>query len=484
MTRKQLTDYELELEYQNLLPDDFMYERLGPWPQPSANHPFGEVPAVLHVPFIETFNWWKKVGSRFLKDLIFYTPVALFRAWSDSGLKKLTDEQMSNYFWHTCYAKYLTSEISNSNQALFKLFIKPDKKYFIVNFLAQELLDPIVGQHCEKTISLFESTGDFIKPIAINVKDYIVEPTDGDLWMMAKFIVMQGASTHINVCEHPKLHFPMDPINAITKSSLPKKHILFQLIYPHLEITLKLNYQVLNNKTSLLANKFWMIYAPFPATSHSLRELLVVGYSGLKGNPSYNKYVYPVDGPIKVETPFGTFHESYYKVYYEFAKDILSEIPKHDRFVTKWASYIHQQISSFPNETEIWKDDTFIKVVAVLLWDITLGHAVDHKTYSEIPIYYNPMRMRIACPKTRDLNFKFDLKKAVSILDQTKWIMANRLFYKPWNIANMIDVDYAFQKPILNEYVDKFRTALKVVEKNLTTPNYMPVDEIPSSIQY
>ena len=484
MSKKVLNDYQLEIEYQNLSSDSFLYDRLGPWPQPSANHPFGEVPGVLHLPFIESLNWWKKIGLRFLKDLVLYTPVAIIEAFKNNGLHFLSDKQMAEYFWHTCYAKYLTSEISDFNKSLFSEYFTPGKSYFIVDFTAQELLDPIANQHCEKSITLFEISVNFIKPVAINLKNFIVNPNDGDLWLLAKYIVMQGASNHINLEEHPKLHFPMDPINAITKTSVPKNHILFQLIYPHLEISLKLNYQVLNNPTSLLANKSWMIYGPFPATSSSLRDLVVVGYSGIKGNPSYNKYEFPINGPKKVSTPFGTFHDSYYPAYYEFANNILSQIPKQDRFVTNWANYINQQIPSFPNGIDIWKEDTLVKAVAVILWDVTLGHAVDHKTYSEIPVYHNPMRMRTACPQNKDKDFKLNLSASVSIIDQAKWIMANRLFYKPWNIANLVKVNYGFQNPILDESVENFRKKLKQIENKLIVKNLMPVDEIPSSIQY
>jgi hypothetical protein len=482
--RKNFSKFELEKDFEELPPESFLYDRRGPWPQPSANHPFGEVKAVLHVPFAETFNWWKKVGARYIKDLVFYSPVALAKSIHQGGLKELSDKQFTEYFYHSCYAKYLTAELSESVKTLFCNYINPKKNYHVVDFSAMELLVPINGLHCEKSITLFELHDGIAKPVAINLKDYVVAPTDGDLWMLGKFTAMQGASNHINVAEHPKLHFPMDAINAITKSAVPMEHILFQLLIPHFEITLKLNYQVLNNPTSLLENKWWMIYGPFPATSKSMRDLMVVGYCGIKGNPSYNKYEFPLNGPKKVHSDFGLFHEKYYKAYYNLAKNILSEIPKNDKYVTEWANYIHLEMPSFPNGVEIWKNDNFAKAVGVLLWDLTLGHAVDHKTYSEMPAYWNPMRLRVASPQLKNPDFKFNLKSAVTIIDQTKWIMANRLFYQPWNINNLMDVDYSFKIPNLNEHVKKFKHQMRMIEKNLATRNYMPVDEIPVSIQY
>jgi hypothetical protein len=484
MSKKSLKDFALEIEYQNLSPKDFLYKRLGPWPQPSANHPFGEVPGVLHLPWQENLEWWLKVGSRYVRDMLLYLPIALVKSIIDNGLHELSDDKMGEIFFNTCYAKYLTEEISEEMKILFKDYIKPEHQYYIVDFSPMEILKPIKGVCIEKTISLFETDGKNVLPVAINLRDYIVTKNDGELWMYAKFCIMQGASVFINVEEHPKLHFPMDPINAITKTSLPMDHLLFKLIYPHLEISLKLNYQVLNNPISLLANKWWMDYAPFPATSDSLRELIVVGYSGIKGNPAFNKYVYPINGPRKMQAPFGKFHECYYPAYYEFAKNILAFIPKNDRFVTNWANYIHQQMPSFPNGKEIWVDDTFIKAVAVLLWDLTIGHGADHKTYSEIPVALNPMRLKVSAPKDKTIPFKLNLKSAVGRIDQAKWMVSNYLFYKPWNIKNLVDIDYGFKDLECEKFAKKFIVDLKKIEATLPTPNYMPVDEIPSSIQY
>ena len=50
MKTKFSDDLTLESEFEDLPPEDFLYDRRGPWPQPSPNHPFGEAPGVLHIP--------------------------------------------------------------------------------------------------------------------------------------------------------------------------------------------------------------------------------------------------------------------------------------------------------------------------------------------------------------------------------------------------------------------------------------------------
>ncbi len=477
-------DFELEADFNDLSAEEFLYNRSGPWPQPAAHHPLGTVPSVLHLPMDEMLSWWLKIGSRYVIDLITYPFIALMKAWRYGGLKEMSDEDFVNYFLHTAYSKYLVRELTIKNIQLFSDFLQPEKEYLMADFSAMELLKPNENIYCEKSIALFEIQNKTIKIVAINLRDYIVTPQDGDLWALGKFIVMQGASVHLNVAEHPKLHFPMDAINAVTKTALPKKHILFQLLYPHLELTLSLNYQVLNNPTSLLENKWWMIYSPFPATPESLRNLMVIGYCGLKENPSYQKYKYPLEGPRKIHADFGVFHEQYYPAFYDFAEKVLEKIPQNDPLVSRWANYIHHMMPSFPDGTEIWKENNLTKAVAVLIWDLTLGHAADHRTYSEIPIYHNPMRLRVSSPITKDSKFSLDKSKAVSVLDQTKWLMANRLFYETWNVTNLTDVKYEFADQSLQKCSLDFQYSLKRIEESLRTKNYMPVNQIPSSIQY
>lgn len=489
-TRKKMVDEKfsddltLESEFNALEPDEFLYDRRGPWPQPSPNHPFGEAPGVLHIPFSEQFHWWMKIGRRYVKDWFTYWPVAMAKAASWGGLSPVSDEEFANYYYNSCYSKFFTFELTDKVQELFKDYLEDGKTYCVCDFVGMKVLQPIHGVFCEPSITLFEVLEDGVKPVAINLRDYVIDDTDGDLWMLGKYISLQAAGNHIIVATHPRLHFPMDSINAITKTAVPKSHILFQLLYPHFELTLKLDYQVLNNPISLLRNEWWMIYAPFPATGESMRDLVVLGYHGLQDNPAYPKYFYPLKGPQKVRSNYGDFHDGYYQVYFNFVKEVLKEIPHGDKFVTRWANYIHQEIPTFPNGEEIWKEDNFAHAVASYMWDVTLGHAADHKTYAEIPINKNPLRLRIPSPKYKTPGYKLDYSNAVTIIDQTKLIMANKLFFAPTNVSNMIDVNYDFSLPILNQHVKTFKSALKEHEANLKTPNFMPVGQIPASIQY
>ncbi len=477
-------DLSLENEFEDLPPEDFLYDRRGPWPQPSPNHPFGEAPGVLHLPFSENFYWWLKTGSRYVRDMLFYWPVALGKAISWGGVSPVSDDEFSDYFYNSCYSKFFTFELTDKVKDLFKEYMDPKKRYCVCDFVGMKVLKPINGVHCDPSITLFEVIEGGVKPIAINLKDYVVDQTDGDHWLLAKYIALQAAGNHVIVATHPRLHFPMDAINAITKTAVPKSHILFQLLYPHFELTLKLDYQVLNNPISLLKNEWWMNYAPFPATGDSMRDLVVLGFHGIKENPAYPKYFFPLEGPQKVESSYGTFHDGYYQVYLKFVKSVLAEIPVGDRFVTRWANYIHQEMKSFPNGEDIWKGDNFAHAVASYIWDVSLGHAADHKTYAEIPINKNPLRIRVETPHFKNPGFKLNLKKVANVIDQMKLVMANRMFFMPTNVSTLIKIDYNFPLPALQKSAEQFKKDMYEHESNLKVRNFMPVDEITASIQY
>lgn len=477
-------DLELEATFKELPPSDFLYDRKGPWPQPSPNHPFGEAPGVVHIPFVEWVWWWMMIGSRYVFVWIFLWPLAFLKALLWWRITPATDLEFEDYFFNSCYAKFLNPDISERLRILFSDYMKEDKKYYVCDFIAMKVLKPIAGNHCEPCTVLFEKTEKSIKVVSINLKDYCVDETDGDLWSLAKMIALQAAGNHIVLATHPRLHFPMDAINAITKTAVPRDHILFQLIYPHTEFTLKLDEQVLNSPLSVLVNKPWMLYAPFPADAESIRDLVVVGFYGIKGNSSYPKYEYPLMGPSKVYSDYGTFHAEYYKVYFKFVKKVVAEIPNEDMFVSRWADYIKQQLPTFPGADEIWKGDTLTHAIASYLWDVSLGHGADHKTYGEIPLNKNPLRMRVASPEYKNPNFSLNLNEVVTILDQTRLVLGNSMFFKPTNVSKTVDAFYGFNLPVLKDAVKEFREDLYKVEDNLKVKNFMPVDEIPASIQY
>jgi hypothetical protein len=86
--------------YHSSSPEDFLYARKGPWPQPSPAHPIGESAAVIHLPLCEKLDWWLFIGSRYLLTLA-YTPIAYIKGIFLKGLVPVSDERTRDLLYTT-----------------------------------------------------------------------------------------------------------------------------------------------------------------------------------------------------------------------------------------------------------------------------------------------------------------------------------------------------------------------------------------------
>jgi hypothetical protein len=282
---------------------------------------------------------------------------------------------------------------------------------------------------------------------------------------------------------HPTLHFPYDSINAIIKTALPRDHILFRLLYPHTRFTLPLENAVLNYRSSLLQEKWWMTYAPYPGPPRGLRDLLVEGYQGMKDDLSYEPFSYPMKDP-SYEGKYGLYLQTYYRVFYDYVKTVLKDVQEGDFSINTWADYCHHYVRDFPSSATIWQDDNLIRAVTTYMFTVTVGHSVDHDNYGKMDKRQIPLRIRHA-PPTKTLAV-LNRKSLVKPWDMMKYYMADILFFSPTTVTQLIDVRYRFQEPFQNEAAKKFKDDLRAAEQRLIKQGaqYMPLKTIARSIQY
>jgi hypothetical protein len=465
--------------------EDFLYQRMGPWPQPCPEHPLGEAPAVLRLPFKEKVDWWLHVGSRYVLTLA-YSPIAYLKALLNPGLEVLTDEDFLYLLTERHYSKFIKPELDDRDREQFEGELGDDKDTFIVDLEPVRVVKPLKGIYVSPTKTLLHRTGEkTYELIAIFVEqtDTVLKPEDGDNWELAKYFVLQGAALCATLVEHPLLHFPMDSINAITKTALPKDHLLFRLLYPHLRFTLCLENAVLTFPTSLLANKWWMTYGPYPGGYDGLRDLLVEGFVGDEANDSYNGFHYPAE-PVPVHSKYGDYQNAYFAVIREFIEKVCRHIQPGDPMVSYWADHCAHWVKGFPNGKAIWEEDNLVNAVAYYLYDVTVGHAIDHYDYGLMDIRKVPLRLRQPPPGREPITI--DRKRLVKFWDTGKYDMAQRLFFGPTNVTRLITTEYDFDDPEIDTYVEAFHEDLRELDKRLDEAgiNYMPLWEVPASIQY
>lgn len=498
---------------------DYLYERRGPWPQPQPAHPFGFAPGVVHVPKDEIRRWKWRIGLRYTWTTLTFWPTAAWYAWKHRSLEPVSDGQFEQIMTHSSLSKFISNELNerkkypdNEKLKIFKSFLDaaPNEQFYVADYSLMTHLKTYPGIYAAATMTLFK--GELVdgkrKVVAIYMYDSqkMFTPADGNAWELAKYFVLQGGANRIASSAHANLHFPYDSMNAISKSSLPKDSVLLRLLLPHFDLTLELNYAVLNTPTSPVLNKQYLPFTAFPAPADGLAGLFLYGYNGMEGNPSYPHYKFhAVPDPKKYPSDYGTFLMAYYYTILDFVNGVVAQIPR-DEYVDirVWTDYINQWVPEFPDHPEFFTgDDQLIEkevdtpdgkkkvyvlaeTAANIIWDLSVGHAADHYDYSKLNINQVPLRLRVPPPDSNDVP-PLDRKKMIHWIDLFKHHFERKMFFAPRNVTLLMDTQYNFYKPHeqpLRDLNKQFLENLKKTERQLTVYNYIPLNQISRSIQY
>lgn len=475
----------------NLPPDQFLYERKGPWPQPAPAYPMTRPPEVLNIPTQEYTAWWEFIGLRLVAEYGVEKLLAPRQAQADLALPLPIDEEFLRIMTQTVYGRYLRNESGTA--------------FWVNDFSAMELIDPLPQTYCAPVACRFLLQGTKFSCVSITFlksgtrnEALVVRPTD-KAWNLAKVYACQGAAYHALFVVHPALHFPMDSVNAITKTSVPQIHPLFQALFPHTTYTLTLDNEVLEGKGSIVNNDPAEVdYDPLTAKGYNLMQLFGVGYTGYKGLAAYPAYDY-MKPWMDTNTVYGACLRQYYKPFMVFATQIASVIPKTDPYVKRWADYCSVNVRGFPGASIIFDGDNLAKALATYLWDVTVAHGADHYSFA-YDIALKDKFLRIRRPPPADIHDGADVQKVGDVAnldDMTRAELANALFFKVVTIPpNLIDTTYVFKEAVLQEAVTTFHanlTAIDAVVRQMM-PTFMRLEPdtnplsiawtIPASIQF
>ncbi len=96
-----------------ILPDQYLYARKGPWPQPSPSHPLKCADEVLNIPPMEELLFNEQIGARYLKEQVGYPPFAGMYSAENENWVGPTDERFGDIMRDTLYTRFklpLTSQ--------------------------------------------------------------------------------------------------------------------------------------------------------------------------------------------------------------------------------------------------------------------------------------------------------------------------------------------------------------------------------------
>lgn len=467
----------------------YLYDRKGPWPQPSPSHPFGEAPAVVHIPKDEQRTWFWNIGFRYIRNVLFYWPKAMWQAWKNPTWDSIDDDVFCDQIYTTPLAKFLNPIIDDNLQEIFRTQLAEKdavSTHFVADFSCMKNVIPFRGLYVASTVVLMSKYPDESKlrlhAIYIFETNLLVLPTDGESWFLAKNFAMMGATYRILLSTHPILHFPFDTVNAITKTALPVDNTIFKLLYPHFQFTLTLNDSVLESKSSPVYNDQKYPFTGFCGPQEGLLTLLESGYAGISGNSSYPKFVWD-DKPTKVYSDYQIFLDQYYHAFKRFTDEVVKNIPAIEIPDIKiWADYISAWLPGFPSGEKIMKEDLLSSCLAKIMWDLSVAHATDHHSYGTIPINRLPIRMRVPPPATT--KDTFNPKDQAKFIDVFKYALEWKLFFNDHTVTRLIDVDYKFATVELQKLQANFLQDLELVDLHMPVKRYMDLKNISISIQF
>jgi hypothetical protein len=512
--------------------EDFIHGNDGPWPQPAPDNPVGQMAEVVHLPEQEKIDWKKQVGNMYARRVLTCWPFGLWYALTHKEYRYFDDAAFNEEISEGLYSKFLTP-LDEGDLEIFRQRLpdldEDESRYFKADFSCMEPIAPhcYEGMYAAPTITLLkrdqsdvyglrhqvvaiylyevEYTEGHDEPDVVAQKVFI--PEDADRWHLAKYFVLQGAVHRVNLTEHALLHFPYDSINAITKTILPTSHLLFQLLIPHLELSLGVNKAVLENPGSLINRGKHKFYSPFCAEGIHIRKLLPDGYIGRGDSKknAYPKYEFPYQNPRFVESDYGGFLKAYYDVFAEFVPKVLDQIEDEDeeswQYIALWVACIEEWMPGFPIAEKIVVDgrpvdrDRLNRIVTLVMWDLSLAHANDHIAIHNKRPHGNPFRLRVAPPTRGDVPADWH-SKLVSRLDLLTFWFTDLLFYKPNNVTELQNVKYPFKitgegaerkQQYLEQENEKFIAALHACESRLQEKGIhlsSRLNQISTSLQY
>lgn len=464
----------------------FVYGERQMWPHPSPLSAFMP-PTVTIVPHEEYKDFMRTIVARYKRTLLTgWLPEAWY-AWRNPGLEAVSDAEFIRLLTETPFCKSLNPQLDPTDYETFREILAtagPTTSFYKYDFSAMDDLEPLDGLFSGGTVTLLRRTEAGFEALAIRLNDIVFTPHNGAAWELAKYYVLMGAGFHLLYAEHPLIHFPVDVLNALTKTLLPKQHVLFKLLHPHCYLQLPLNYGVLYNRRSVAHNNQKELFTPFHLKKTAqLFEFMGRRYSGEQnGNSSYSKYRFMM-GPRPEHTTYDKFINNYYAVILRFCTEVLRKVQPQDPYVKRWASTIADYLPGFPDGNDIFESDTLARAAAGFITNSSVIHSLDHYLYSLESVRKVPFRLRQAPPASREIT-ALDRQNLVQRDDIFRHRMARKMFFQPYTVKRLMDVNYNFGEERLELLSSSFKTELQATEPKTACANLIPLAEIASSIQY
>lgn len=457
------------------------------WPQPSpisSKMPY----AVLHLPAEEIKEFIKQIVSRFQRQVTFSWISAIQYLTRKPYLECPNDPTFVSYMTETVFAYFFTDTLSTADKEVLEANGISSQSVHKSDLAPVSTVETFKGFYCTGSACYFreDAQGKYeILGITMVDKDLrlheLIRPHDGSNWQLAKMHALQGATYLSLFVTHPKCHFPMDAVIAVTKTFLPKEHKVNKLLIPHFYLQLPLDYSVLHIKNGPAYNDPRLYYTAFSGAGRSQYRLFEHAFDGLPGHAAFPPYSFGHLLKAK-RTGYMNFLFGYYDVILGFVRKVVAEIETDD-VLLEWARHCANYSKGFIGPEKVADKEQLSACLAYVLWNCSVVHSADHWDIHAISMEHKPTRLRVP-PPFKKVEFVFDVRKLMNLNDRLRQFMWHELYLRHWLLKRLCDVDYEFAEEGLRAASQEFMEQLKAYDENQPTKRYIPLKEICSSIHF
>lgn len=455
----------------------------GAWPQKPVLRPDFPAPVLKIEPADRDDHVLMNV-TRYLGQIMLHTPVGAGRARFGSRIVPVPDDDFESILTRTAFAQFLLPIVAPVERVAFAVDLQadPGAAFGTIDLSGFADFTPLPGVYSAPTVVLLRKRSDVDwAVVAIRCGDHVFHPADGARWDLAKYFVLQGAQCLLVHIAHPRLHLPLDSLNAITHSLLPSAHRVQRLLAPHFLYTLGLHRALIHHQRGATHNNQREVSLPFTFQTASMHDGFALGVNGLgtEAYPAYNLFGVHLGG----HTEYGRYRQAWFAHILDFTRRIVSTIESGDSDVTRWADAAAQWVEGFPDGNEIWHDDVLAQTLATVIATVSVFHTADHDSYSRIPIEKMPFRLRQP-PPTESAPQKLDLSTLVLPEDYFRHHLARRLYFKPVIRTPLSSVRYGFRSSEARAAADDFVSGMATLDETWGPRGYATSDRIATSVQY
>lgn len=455
----------------------------GPWPQIPVLRPDFPAP-VLKVDGADSKDHVLMNVTRYLGQIILHAPVGAVRARFGARVLPVSDDEFTAILTKTAFAQFLLPMVAPDEQQAFAadLHSDPEAVFGTIDVAGFGDFRPLPGVYAAPTVVLLRQRSEVDwAVVAIRCGEHVLHPGDGARWDLAKYFVLQGAQSLLVHIAHPRLHLPLDALNAITRSVLPSSHRVKRLLTPHFLFTLGLHKALIHHQRGATHNNQREVSLPFTFETASMHDGFALGVNGLgsEAYPAFNLF----GVHIGTHTEYGRYRQAWYRHILEFTRKIVSTLEPGDPDITRWADEAAGWVGGFPNGTEIWQDDVLAQTLATIIATVSVFHTADHDSYSRIPIGQLPFRLRQPPPDGSSPT-RLNLRKLVLPEDYFRHYLAQRLYFQPVIRTTLVSVKYSFRAPTARAAADDFIAGMAALDSEWGPYGFATSDRIATSVQY